>query len=80
MTQLASDLENIKDALRAWGQPTITGAKLGELIKKSAPDLNVRQVTLRFSQTLRDKFSVAVEGDADREFRHGWHGAQRKVL
>lgn len=43
MTLSARDLEPIKLALKEWGQPTITGANLGELIKKNAPDLDIRK-------------------------------------
>ncbi|MBN3844606.1 hypothetical protein [Burkholderia sp. Ac-20349] len=40
----ARDLENIRDSLNKSDQQTITGAKLWDLIKKNAPDVNIRQV------------------------------------
>lgn len=38
----SADLENIGVALRRYGQPNITGAVLGTLVRTAAPDLDVR--------------------------------------
>ncbi|CAJ7592665.1 Uncharacterised protein [Burkholderia pseudomallei] len=42
--QLGFELDKIKNSLRGYANPTITGAKLWDLIKGASPDLNIRDV------------------------------------
>lgn len=44
MTEIEKSIRAVKDGIANSGRPTITGALLGELIKKVAPDLDVRKL------------------------------------